>query len=57
MSAPMNLTLTNPSTSGAKSSEVYVCILGTDPNDSSQFGYLDFSTGKLMTSNASSWTG
>ena len=55
MSAPMNLTIANPSTSGATDDQIYICILGTNPNDASQFGYLDFSTSQFVYSTASSW--
>lgn len=55
MSNPLNLSIVNPTTSGAKASEIYVCILGTDPSDSTKFGYLDFSTNQFVFSTASSW--
>lgn len=39
--ATMNLSIVNPAGSGAPDDQIYVCILGLDPSNGSQFGYLN----------------
>jgi hypothetical protein len=45
-SAPMNLSIVNPSTSGVSSDKVFVSIIGIDPATDKP-AYLDFTTGQL----------
>ena len=58
MTSNMSLTINNMPHSGATSDQVYVCILGNDPTDTTQFGYLDFTQPKpvFKVSAKSGWT-
>lgn len=47
-SPTMNLRIVNQSNSGVGSDKVFVSLLGTDPA-TNQFGYLDFATGRIIT--------
>ncbi len=52
----MKLTINNKNTAGAASKDVYVCVLGNDPNNiDSKFGYLNLVDGTTHFSDKSSW--
>lgn len=56
MASNMNLTINNKSTSGAASKDVYVCILGNDPNNKdTKFGYLNLTDGTTHFSDKATW--
>jgi hypothetical protein len=56
MASNMNLTITNKNSDGAASSEVYVCVLGNDPdNKDTKFGYLNLVDGTTHFEDKSSW--
>lgn len=56
MASNMKLTINNKKTSGAESKDVYVCILGNDPDHKdTQFGYLNLIDGTTHFSNKSTW--
>ncbi|KZL07809.1 hypothetical protein PsAD2_04178 [Pseudovibrio axinellae] len=49
------LTITNNPNSGAQSSEVHVCIVGQDPNDSKKIGNYNFTTNQFDFGDKSTW--
>lgn len=56
MSTNMKLTINNKNTTGAANSDVYVCILGNDPNHKdTKFGYLDLTNGTTHFTDKSNW--
>ena len=54
-SSNMQLTINNKATSGAQSDQVYICVVGNDPNDATKFGYVDLTTGQSVFSAQSGW--